>query len=63
MNNTRLQKSGVDNCGPTPLFSGDTVQFGVDVVENQTGKNKVTHGCIMGTVKLFLPNGKEAKSS
>jgi hypothetical protein len=24
---------------------------------------KVTHGCIIATLKLFLPDGKEAKAS
>ncbi|VEN64352.1 unnamed protein product [Callosobruchus maculatus] len=41
------------------LFSGDVVQFGVDVVENN---RKVTHGCIIATIKLYLPDGKEAKA-
>lgn len=42
------------------LCSGDIVQFGVDVVENN---RKVTHGCIIATIKLYLPDGKEAKAS
>ncbi|KAJ8975353.1 hypothetical protein NQ317_000281 [Molorchus minor] len=42
------------------LSSGDIVQFGVDVVENN---KKVTHGCIIATIKLFLPDGKVAKAS
>uniref|UniRef100_V5G949 Sarcolemmal membrane-associated protein n=1 Tax=Anoplophora glabripennis TaxID=217634 RepID=V5G949_ANOGL len=42
------------------LSSGDIVQFGVDVVENN---RKVTHGCIIATIKLYLPDGKEAKAS
>ncbi|KAK4002319.1 hypothetical protein OUZ56_004155 [Daphnia magna] len=37
-----------------------TRQFGVDVMENS---RKVTHGCIVATVKLYLPDGKEAKAS
>lgn len=36
------------------------MQFGVDVVENS---RKVTHGCIIATLKLYLPDGKEAKAS
>ncbi|KAK4003192.1 hypothetical protein OUZ56_004973 [Daphnia magna] len=35
-------------------------KFGVDVMENS---RKVTHGCIVATVKLYLPDGKEAKAS
>ncbi|XP_017770427.1 PREDICTED: sarcolemmal membrane-associated protein isoform X2 [Nicrophorus vespilloides] len=43
------------------VSSGDIVQFGVDVVENNN--RKVTHGCIIATLKLYLPDGKEAKAS
>lgn len=42
------------------ISSGDIVQFGVDVIENN---RKVTHGCIIATLKLYLPDGKEAKAS
>lgn len=42
------------------VSSGDIVQFGVDVVENN---RKVTHGCIIAMLKLYLPDGKEAKAS
>ncbi|KAK9888121.1 hypothetical protein WA026_000393 [Henosepilachna vigintioctopunctata] len=42
------------------VSSGDIVQFGVDVIENN---RKVTHGCIIATLKLYLPDGKEAKAS
>ncbi|XP_014745967.1 PREDICTED: sarcolemmal membrane-associated protein isoform X9 [Sturnus vulgaris] len=41
-------------------MSGDIIQFGVDVTEN-TRKGKVTHGCIVSTIKLFLPDGMEAR--
>ena len=42
------------------FLSGDILQFGVDVMENS---RKVTHGCIIATLKLYLPDGKEAKAS
>ncbi|XP_044252869.1 sarcolemmal membrane-associated protein [Tribolium madens] len=42
------------------VSSGDIVQFGVDVIENN---KKVTHGCIIATLKLYMPDGKEAKAS
>lgn len=45
---------------PHEVCSGDIVQFGVDVVENN---RKVTHGCIVATLKLYLHDGKEAKAS
>lgn len=45
---------------PHEVSSGDIVQFGVDVVENN---RKVTHGCIIAMLKLYLPDGKEAKAS
>lgn len=42
------------------MSSGDIVQFGVDVMENN---RQVTHGCIIAAIKLYLPDGKEAKAS
>lgn len=59
VNNQRLSK-GADESPPREVCSGDIVQFGVDVMENS---RKVTHGCIVATLKLFLPDGKEAKAS
>ncbi|CAG9812525.1 unnamed protein product [Phaedon cochleariae] len=56
VNNNRLTAESENH----ELSSGDIVQFGVDVVENN---RKVTHGCIIATIKLFLPDGKEAKAS
>lgn len=57
VNNTRLSPNESE---PHELSSGDIVQFGVDVMENN---RKVTHGCIIATLKLYLPDGKEAKAS
>lgn len=57
VNTERLSKS-CEESPPREVFSGDTVQFGVDVVENS---RNVTHGCVIATLKLFLPNGREAK--
>lgn len=57
VNTERLSKSSEESL-PREVFSGDTVQFGVDVVENS---RNVTHGCVIATLKLFLPNGREAK--
>ncbi|KYN37779.1 Sarcolemmal membrane-associated protein [Trachymyrmex septentrionalis] len=59
VNNQRLSASGLEST-PKEVCSGDIVQFGVDVVENT---KKVTHGCIVATLKLYLPDGKEAKAS
>jgi len=59
VNNQRLSKSGEESV-PREVSSGDIVQFGVDVLENA---RKVTHGCIIANLKLFLPDGKEAKAS
>lgn len=59
VNNQRLSK-GSEESTPREVCSGDIVQFGVDVMENQ---RKVTHGCIVATLKLYLPDGKEAKAS
>uniref|UniRef100_A0A8D8YRV3 Sarcolemmal membrane-associated protein n=2 Tax=Cacopsylla melanoneura TaxID=428564 RepID=A0A8D8YRV3_9HEMI len=61
VNNQRLSKTNEES-PPHELCSGDVVQFGVDVIE--TNRNTpVTHGCIIATIKLFLPDGKEAKAS
>lgn len=59
VNNNRLSAGGVESV-PHEVCSGDIVQFGVDVVENN---RKVTHGCIVATLKLYLHDGKEAKAS
>lgn len=61
VNNQRLSKTNEESA-PHELCSGDIVQFGVDVIE--TNRNTpVTHGCIIANLKLFLPDGKEAKAS
>lgn len=57
VNNNRISSNDSE---PHEVSSGDIVQFGVDVVENN---RKVTHGCIIATLKLYLPDGKEAKAS
>eukprot|EP00095_Tigriopus_kingsejongensis_P004618 snap_masked-scaffold559_size137194-processed-gene-0.8 protein:Tk04618 transcript:snap_masked-scaffold559_size137194-processed-gene-0.8-mRNA-1 annotation:"hypothetical protein DAPPUDRAFT_44815" len=59
VNNQRLSK-GSEESLPREVCSGDILQFGVDVMENS---RKVTHGCIIATLKLYLPDGKEAKAS
>ncbi|XP_011306526.1 sarcolemmal membrane-associated protein [Fopius arisanus] len=59
VNNQRLSSTGLQSKA-TEVSSGDIVQFGVDVMEST---RKVTHGCIIATLKLFLPDGKEAKAS
>lgn len=64
VNNQRLSQSNVQS-EACQLYSGDCIQFGVDVVENATSKdNKVqTHGCILALLKLYLPDGTEAKQN
>ena len=59
VNNSRLSSSGQESVA-REVCSGDIVQFGVDVVENT---KKLTHGCIVATLKLYLPDGREAKAS
>ena len=59
VNNQRLSK-GSEESLPREVCSGDILQFGVDVMENS---RQVTHGCIIATLKLYLPDGKEAKAS
>ncbi|XP_054163484.1 sarcolemmal membrane-associated protein-like [Oppia nitens] len=57
VNNFRLSPANEES-QPREVFSGDIVQFGVDVMENQ---RKVTHGCIIATLKLYHNDGTEAK--
>ncbi|XP_068019834.1 sarcolemmal membrane-associated protein isoform X30 [Melanerpes formicivorus] len=57
INSQRLSR-GSEESPPCEIMSGDIIQFGVDVTENT---RKVTHGCIVSTVKLFLPDGMEAR--
>ncbi|KAL7640358.1 UNVERIFIED_CONTAM: hypothetical protein RMT77_008631 [Armadillidium vulgare] len=61
VNNYRLSK-GSEESAPQEVCSGDIVQYGVDVMENSK-KGTVTHGCIIATLKLYLPDGQEAKAS
>ncbi|KAF5293593.1 hypothetical protein FQA39_LY03078 [Lamprigera yunnana] len=55
VNNNKLSSSDSES---HEVCSGDIVQFGVDVIENN---RKVTHCCIVATLKLYLADGKEAK--
>ncbi|XP_037106935.1 sarcolemma associated protein a isoform X9 [Syngnathus acus] len=57
INSQRLSR-GSEESPPCEVLSGDIIQFGVDVTENT---RKVTHGCIVSTIKLFLPEGMEAR--
>ncbi|VDO03805.1 unnamed protein product [Rodentolepis nana] len=57
VNNTRVTKRDDSDHCDRQIFSGDVIRFGVDVVEHDT-----THGCIIATVTLILPNGLEAKA-
>ncbi|XP_062298622.1 sarcolemma associated protein a isoform X2 [Scomber scombrus] len=55
INSQRLSR-GSEESPPCEVLSGDIIQFGVDVTENT-----LTHGCIVSTIKLFLPDGMEAR--
>uniref|UniRef100_A0A914RFY5 FHA domain-containing protein n=1 Tax=Parascaris equorum TaxID=6256 RepID=A0A914RFY5_PAREQ len=55
VNSERLSKSAEES-SPRQIFSGDIIQFGVDIIENA---NKVTHGCIVAMVRLFDAKGDE----
>lgn len=56
VNDVRVTKRDDSDSCDRQIFSGDIIRFGVDVVENDT-----THGCIITSVTLILPNGCEAK--
>lgn len=55
VNNERLSKSAEES-SPRQIFSGDILQFGVDIIESA---NKVIHGCIVAMVRLFDIKGEE----
>ncbi|KAG7308527.1 hypothetical protein JYU34_005739 [Plutella xylostella] len=48
---------------PHEVFSGDIVQFGISVVENAAEKVENTFPPVVALLKLFHPDGKEAKLS
>ncbi|KAG9335136.1 hypothetical protein JZ751_005608 [Albula glossodonta] len=56
INSQRLSQAGEDS-PPSQVLSGDIIQFGVDVTESS---RSVTHGCVVSSVRLFLPDGVEA---
>ncbi|CAF1039519.1 unnamed protein product [Didymodactylos carnosus] len=56
VNNQRLGKCNEESL-PFEIFSGDIVQFGVDVTENN---RKTTHNCIIIEAKLYNSDGSEA---
>ncbi|XP_076447651.1 uncharacterized protein LOC143284650 isoform X2 [Babylonia areolata] len=60
INNQRLCKSGEES-PVREIFSGDLIQLGVEVVENNRRGEKITHGCIIATITLYHPDGREAK--
>ncbi|CAF3523032.1 unnamed protein product [Rotaria sp. Silwood1] len=55
VNSQRLGKCNEES-PPFEIFSGDIIQFGVDVTENN---RKTTHSCIILEVKLFHADGNE----
>ncbi|XP_078485812.1 uncharacterized protein LOC100179267 [Ciona intestinalis] len=59
VNNQRLSKA-TEESAAVEVNSCDIVQFGVDVVDNT---RKLTHGCIVSQIRLYLPNGEESKQS
>ena len=61
INNQRLCKGGEES-SPREVYSGDHIQFGVDVMENNRRGEKITHGCIIATITLFHQDGREAKN-
>ncbi|KJH45189.1 FHA domain protein [Dictyocaulus viviparus] len=54
VNNERLAVTGEES-EARQIFSGDIVQFGVEIVENT---NKVAHGCIYAMVQLYDASGQ-----
>ncbi|GAB1605234.1 sarcolemmal membrane-associated protein isoform X8 [Argonauta hians] len=59
VNSKRLGGSNENPC--REIFSRDILQFGVEVMENSREGEIITHSCIIATVTLFHPDGREAK--
>ncbi|KAI2800369.1 hypothetical protein BLOT_012872 [Blomia tropicalis] len=55
INNVRLSLAN-EKSNPQEIFSGDCLQFGIEVTEK-----KQIHNCVIATVRLFQPDGTEAK--
>ncbi|CAF1424627.1 unnamed protein product [Rotaria sordida] len=55
VNSQRLGKCNEESL-PFEIFSGDIIQFGVDVTENN---RKTTHNCIIMEIKLYHADGAE----
>ncbi|CAH2048671.1 unnamed protein product, partial [Iphiclides podalirius] len=60
INNKRCSISELE---PQEVFSGDVVQFGIPVVENAGNSEKNTFPPVVALLKLYHPDGKEAKLS
>lgn len=58
-NGTYINDRKINSSEPVELNFGDVVKFGVEVMENS---RKEVHGCIIASVKSYLPDGREAIS-
>lgn len=58
-NGTFINEHKINSSEPVELNFGDVVKFGVEVMENS---RKEVHGCIIASVKPYLPDGREAIS-
>ncbi|XP_055857515.1 sarcolemmal membrane-associated protein [Episyrphus balteatus] len=58
-NGTYINDRKINSSEPVELNFGDVVKFGVEVMENS---RKEVHGCIIASVKPYLPDGREAIS-
>lgn len=58
-NGTYINERKINAFEPVELNFGDVLKFGVEVIENS---RKEVHGCIIASVKPYLPDGREAIS-
>lgn len=56
VNSTRLSPANTES-SPCQIYHGDTVQFGVEVLDNE---RNITINCIVAKLELYHANGKEA---
>merc|ERR1711953_896489 len=58
VNEKRLCKENEESL-PIEIYSGDELGFGVDVIE---GSSNFAHKSVIGVIRLYLPDGQEAKT-
>jgi len=59
INSDRISESGKES-EPREIFSGDILQFGVEIIENT---KKIASACVICIIRLLNENGEECQGS